>query len=244
MKRSYSTIWATLAILALAASSAWAEEVKVDNSAPSGPGNGVQANCNLTGYKSEFQQLAGIGVPDNNAAGITVGPIVVPADGSLIADVIIDLSMTHSWVGDVIVAIGYDELCDGAVDAQSIVMCRPRGTQVAANAPCGAATTGFGCAGDLTTASTLLFDDSAAAAVADGVCPNPIPAGCYKPSPQGGSPLAVFRNLRKGGCWYMNVSDRAGGDLGTLLSWSVHILNQTQIGVSQADWGTVKRLYN
>lgn len=243
MKRSYSTIWGTLAVLALAATAALADEVKVDSNAPVEPGFGVQANCDLTGYKSEAQTGLQVSVPDNQAAGVTLGPIVVPADGSLIADVIIDLQMTHTWVGDLIVAVGYDELCDGAVDAQAILLCRQRGTGATTPAPCGTGT-GFGCLGDLTTASALLFDDAAAAPLAEGVCPNPIPAGCYRPATVGGSPLSAFENLRKGGCWYINVSDRAGGDLGVILGWSVHIKNQTQIGVSQADWGTVKRLYN
>jgi hypothetical protein len=82
--------------------------------------------------------------------------------------------------------------------------------------------------------------------VADGTCTSAgtIAAGCYHPSSQGGSPLAVFKNLRKGGCWYLNVSDRAGGVTGTINSWSVHIKNQGLVGVETVSWGTVKHLYN
>jgi len=240
MKRSYSIILHTAAVLALASAAVWAEEVKVDNSVP---GEGSAANCDLTGYKSEFQ-FPQAPVPDANAAGVTVGPIIVPADGSLIADVVIDLSMTHTWLGDLRVVVGYDELCDGAVDAQAVLLCRPRGTGTTLLTPCGGTATCCGCAADLTTASALMFDDSAAASLAEGTCVNPVPAGCYKPSIAGGTPLSVFRNLRKGGCWFMNVSDGAAGDTGTILSWSVHILNQTQIGVQQANWSSVKRLYN
>jgi hypothetical protein len=90
----------------------------------------------------------------------------------------------------------------------------------------------------------MLFDDSAAAAVADGTCVTPIAAGCYKPSVNGGSPLSVFRNRHKGGCWYLNVSDRAGGDTGTINSWSVHIKNQPPIAVEATTWGNVKTIYN
>jgi len=239
MKRSYSTILNTVAVLALAATAVWAEEVKIENAAP---GDGVQANCDLTGYKSEIQTV-GRAIPDNTVGGVNAGPIIVPADGSLIADVIIDLNLTHTWTGDLIAVVGYDELCDGAVDAQAVLLCRPRGTGATAPAPCGTGT-GFGCSADMSPNNTLLFDDSAAGGVADGTCVTPIAAGCYKPSPQGGSPLAVFRNLRKGGCWFLNVSDRAGGDVGTINLWSVHILNQTQIGVETVNWGSVKHLYN
>ncbi len=243
MKRSYSTILCALACLALA-TTAWATDTKDE----SDPGNGnpqVQANCDLTGYKSEIQTVNAT-IPDNTVLGVNVGPIIVPADGSLIADVIIDINATHTWVGDLVAVVGYDETCDGAIDAQATVLCRPRGTNATANAPCGSGT-GVGCSSNLIPANTLLFDDSAAAAVADGVCAGTsanIAAGCYKPSPNLGSPLAIFKNLRKGGCWFLNVSDRAVADLGTVNSWSVHIKNQTLIGVEAISWSAAKHLYN
>jgi len=239
MKCSYSALLRTFAVVALVATSA-AAEIKVPNETPGDPG--VAANCDLTGYKGETQTV-GVAIPDNNAAGITVGPIIVPADGSLIDDVVIDFNGSHTWVGDLIVAVGYDETCDGTVDAQAILMCRPRGTGTTTPAPCGTGT-GFGCSGDFVTANTYLWDDTAAVGVAEGVCPTVIPGGCYRPNIDGGSPLSVFRNLRKGGCWYMAVVDNAGGDLGVINTWSVHIKNQGLIGVENVSWGNVKRLYN
>jgi hypothetical protein len=71
----------------------------------------------------------------------------------------------------------------------------------------------------------------------------PIPAGCYLPSTAGGSPLAAFENFIKDGCWYLNVADRAGGDVGSVCEWSVHILNVPAIGVEPASWGDVKVLF-
>lgn len=239
MKCSYSAVLRSFLCLTLAATAAWAEEVKQANDSPA---EGVQANCNLQGYKGEAQTGLMVSIPDNNAAGVTLGPIVLPPDGRNIADVVVDLQMTHTWVGDLIVAVGYDVTCDGSVDAQSVLMCRQRGTGATTPAPCGTGT-GFGCSGDLTTASALLFDDTGATAVADGVCPTVIPAGCYRPTPVGGSPLSVFENLPKGGCWYINVSDRAAGDLGTILGWSIHILNDSPVGVEAASWTATKTLY-
>jgi len=239
MKCSYSSVLRSFLCFALVATAAWAEEVKVENDTPA---EGTAANCNLTGYKSEARTGLQVPVPDNNAAGVTLGPIQFAPDGRNIVDVVIDLQMTHTWVGDLIVAVGYDVTCDNSVDVQSVLLCRPRGTGATTPAPCGTGT-GFGCSGDLTTASALLFDDTGATPVAEGVCPTVIPAGCYRPSTVGGSPLSAFDNLRKDGCWYINVSDRAAGDLGVILGWSVHILNDVVVGVEEASWSLTKTLY-
>jgi len=239
MKCSYSTVLRSLLCLALTATAAWAEEVKEVNDTPD---EGITANCDLTNYKHETASGLQVSVPDNNAAGVILGPLVLPPDGLNILDVVIDLRMTHTWVGDLIVVVGYDATCDGSIDAQSVLLCRPRGTGLTTPAPCGTGT-GFGCSGDLGTSSALLFDDTAAAPIAEGVCPTLIAPGCYKPSTVGGSPLSVFEGRPKGGCWYLSVSDRALGDLGVILEWSVHILNDLPIGIEQTSWSTTKTLY-
>jgi hypothetical protein len=124
MMRRYSTILRSLVCLALVATAAWAEE-KVPNDVP---GEGIVANCDLTGYKSEVRTFnPGIAVPDNNPAGVTTPAIQFAADGSTIADVVIDILMTHTWIGDIVATVQYDETCDGTVDATSVVICRPRG---------------------------------------------------------------------------------------------------------------------
>jgi hypothetical protein len=239
MKRCYNTIPRTLACLALAATAAWADEKPSEATDPIE----LQANCDLTGYKNCIQTFSPpVAVPDNNAAGVTVGPCQLPDDGMLIADVIIDLKMSHTFVGDLIVTVGYDETCDGAIDAQAVVLCRPRGTGTTTPAPCGTGT-GFGCGGNLVSTTTYLWDDTAAGPMAEGVCPTTIPGGCYGPSTAGGSPLAVFEGRRKGGCWFLNVADRAGLDTGSIDEWSVHILNEVPIAVEQASWAGVKVLY-
>jgi hypothetical protein len=240
MMRRYSTILRSLVCLALVATAAWAEE-KVPNDVP---GEGIVANCDLTGYKSEVRTFnPGIAVPDNNPAGVTTPAIQFAADGSTIADVVIDILMTHTWIGDIVATVQYDETCDGTVDATSVVICRPRGPAAGHPAPCGTTATA-GCSGDLTTASRLLFDDSAVNTLAEGAaaCTTTIPGGCYRPSTGGGTPLARFRGMRKDGCWTLNVSDRAGLDTGVILEWSVHLRNQT-IGVEQSSWTQVKTLF-
>ena len=207
---------------ALLPSAAIAEEVKQANDTPA---FGIVANCNLTGYESLSQIGLSVAVPDNNATGVTLGPITLPPGGQ-ISDVVVGLNMTHTWVGDLRVIVSYDETCDGPIDAQAVLLCRPRGTGADTPAPCGVGT-GFGCSGDLTTTSALLWDDSAAALIAEGTCPTVIAAGCYRPSSVGGGQLSIFEGMRKDGCWYLKVSDNAGGDLGTIQSWSVHVLSNS-----------------
>ena len=107
--------------------------------------------------------------------------------------------------------------------------------------------TDFGCSANFGTSSaatppcgSYFFSDAVAAIV----CPTTgfLANGCYKPSGVGAGLLSVFDGLPKGGCWYLNVSDGAGADLGRICGWSVHLHNQT-IGVDPAAWGTVKTLY-
>lgn len=217
------------ALLALTAT-AWAATKPQDpGESENGPLTGP--NCDLTGYKSEQRSFPtpGLAVPDNNATGVTTPPIAFAPDGMLIDDVIVDLTMAHTWVGDLRVTLRYDALCDGTIDASATVLCRPRGTGTTTPAPCGTGT-GLGCSADLTAASTLLWSDDAVAPLAEGTCANPVPGGCYKPTAVGGQPLSVFRGLPKNGCFTLFVSDHAGGDVGSIVSWSVHVRNRIPTG--------------
>jgi hypothetical protein len=227
---------------ALLASAAVAEEEKI-GSAPD-DGIGIQVDCDLTGYKSEAVTFpTPVSIPDNVAAGVVVGPIVLPDDGTLIDDVIIDINFGHSWIGDVIAAVGYDGNCDGTVDVVSTLLCRVgRATCVGGS--------GFGCSSNFGTNSTstpgcaaYFFSDAVAAITCPASTPGFLAAGCYKPTGVGAGLLSVFDGLPKGGCWYLNVSDNAGADLGTICGWSVHIKNRGTVGVDAAQWSAVKTLY-
>jgi hypothetical protein len=221
---------------------AFADE-KLDD-APPGPDAGP--NCDVTGYKTErIVYSTPVPIPDNNAAGVTLGPIFMPADGDLVNDVILELSATHTWVGDIIMELIYDTDCEGPLAGIPVrVLCRARGTAAAPPAPCGAGTT-FGCSGDLVSTATYLFSDDAANQLGVGpLCTSSIAGGCYKPTdiPAGGS-FATWRGLAKGGCWYLRVSDNAGLDLGTIRGWAVYVRNQRPVPVAETSWGKVKGTY-
>jgi hypothetical protein len=228
---------------ALLASAAVAEEEKIGSPADD---FGALVDCDLTGYKSEVVTFPGpIAIPDNVVAGVTFGPVLIPADGALIDDVIIDINFGHSWMGDVIAVVGYDATCDGSVDAQTVLLCRVgRATCVGG--------TGFGCSSNFGTSASSTapgfapyhFSDAMAVMPCPAATPGFLAAGCYKPTGVGAGLLSVFDNMVKGGCWYLNMSDNAGADLGSVAGWSVHIKNRGTVGVEPAAWGSVKTLYN
>jgi hypothetical protein len=204
---------------------------------------GALVNCDLTGYKSVEQVLVPpASVPDNNAAGITLGPISLAADGSLIQDVVLSLNMSHTWVGDLVIDLTYDVDCTpGTPNVTTRVLCRPRGTATGPPAPCGTTATA-GCSGDLAAANLYQWTDGIATPMTEGVCPTAIPSGCFHNSTVGGGLMSQFNGLPKGGCWTLFISDNAAADVGLVSRWAVNVLNSATPTVSST-WGSVKTLY-
>jgi subtilisin-like proprotein convertase family protein len=203
----------------------------------------IHANCDLTGYKSAFRDFTPpVGIPDNTGQSVVVGPIVLPADTTLIGDVVIGIEMEHSRIGDLIVNVGYDPTGDGSLVTATIVA-RPGRTD------CASPGASLGCGADMVCDNTYRFDDSAPqffGETAPGACAatTPVPAGCYRPTGPCRSPLSVFEQYRKGGSWYLGVSDAATGDVGVICGWSVHIRNESIVGAAPASWSTFKKRYD
>lgn len=221
------------------ASSAFAADVK-DTQGPGPTVPVITANCDLVDHKMEAQTFSPPAtVPDNNPAGVTFGPIVLPADGMFVGHVVMELDCSHSWIGDLIVRLDYDENSDDVIDATSTVICRPGRT--GSCGPIGGA--GLGCGSNFTTGAVYRFDDTTTVSLPETVCNSTnIPGGCYRPTGLGAGPLSVFKDRTKGGRWWLFVSDNAPTDVFTLTRWSVHILN-TPVAVAPTSWGQVKVLY-
>jgi hypothetical protein len=235
MKKTYSWLMGLAVVVALAAP-AFAD-TKIDDSQPI---DIPTANCDLTGYKTAaFTNTAGSPIPDNG--DLFLGPLSFPPENGTILDVVVGFTLTHTWVGDLIIDIGYDATCDGTVDAVSTIHCRPRGT-AAQPAPCGTSATSFGASGDFVIANSYRWTDATPSVISDGVNPTPIASGCYRPTPVGGTPLSVFNGLPKNGCWYAVVGDYAGGDIGSVYRWEINLLNEVTPTV-QSSWGSVKAIY-
>jgi hypothetical protein len=243
MKALRSGLFLACCGLLLASSLTFAQskdESEVGDEPAAGP------NCDVTGYKTErIVYPTPVPIPDNAAAGVLLGPIFMPPDGDIVNDVVLEVDWAHTWAGDLIVDLIYDPDCTGpAAGIPSRVLCRARGTQTAARAPCGTSTTNFGCSGDLSANNLYMFSDEALNSFAVGAsCATTVPSGCYKQSDQGGGTFSIWRGLPKGGCWYLNVSDNAGADLGSVYGWAVYVRNQRPVPVADRSWGAVKNIY-
>jgi len=211
----------------------------------------VGPDCDITGYKGEERQFSPpLTIPDADPAGVTTPPIAIGADGDNIDDVIIKLSASHTWIGDLIVTVTYNPTCDPAAPAVSaVLLCRPdaSGDPTLTPFPCGTSASALGCASNLDCNNTYSFSDDAVASLGEGTycgatSSTVLPTGCYKPG-VGGSPLAVFRGLPKGGCFSLTVSDNAALDTGSLCGWSVFLRNQHPTPTLGASWGLVKGMY-
>jgi hypothetical protein len=195
-------------------------------------GNGFipTGDCPTDGYKDYTG--SGADIPDNApGGGLVVGPINAPDDGSTFTDVIVDLELAHTWVGDLNVDVSYDLECDGQADATARIICRPL------QSDCDPAGTTFGCSDDL--AGTYRFSDDGAGDLGAACGAGVFPAGCYAPSP-GGS-LSVFDGLAKGGCFTVYAEDNAAGDTGSVGAVVIWTLNDGGgTPTESVSWGDVK----
>lgn len=186
--------------------------------------------CPLDGYKG-LKYEVNQPIPDFNPAGITVGPIVFPPDGSTILDLVVDLGISHTWAGDLIVTLSHT----GPGGTQSVnLIDRP-----------GYPLTAFGCSGDLvsTTVNKYYFGTGNLAILGESTCPVTIPTQCYAVAPENANGLLAFRGVPKDGEWWLTVSDNASLDTGTLLNFSVHVLNDGPVSVETTSWGSAKASY-
>ncbi len=189
-----------------------------------GGGNSVDCTMNVTVTDDEAPEILCVGappsgagtatttpgtaIPDSNPAGLTTTLDIT--DDFNITDLDVDLDISHTWVGDIIVTLTAP---DGTTSAT--IVDRP-----------GAPATGtFGCSGNDILAT---LDDEAATAVEDE-CGGGVPtiAGSFIPN----EALSVFDGISTLGTWTLNVSDNGGGDTGTLNAWS---LNYTYDAVASA----------
>jgi subtilisin-like proprotein convertase family protein len=142
------------------------------------------------------QQQVGLSIPDNNDAG-TNALIPLELNGQLGINWVLDsvrLQVTHTYLGDL-----------------SAVIINPAGdTAVLFDRP-GVPNSTYGCGNDNVNA---VFGDMFTL-LAEGVCyPDPLSLyGTIKPI----TPLQILHNATATqGTWKINVSDRAGGDIGAI----------------------------
>jgi len=190
--------------------------VAIASNAPGSPAT-VTLLGNGTNYITYPSTGPAIAIPDNLPSGIT-STITVPAGAPTVGDVDVDLNVTHTWVGDLIVSLSFGPTTSAIFDRPGV----PAGT--------------FGCSGDNLD---IILDDQGTDGSVDGSCTASTPAypvadGRYTPD----NPLTPFNGSSASGTWTLSVSDNAGGDTGTLDSWALLITppvageSGPQVGVS------------
>ena len=150
-------------------------------------------NVPMTGSQTSSP---GTAIPDNNPTGVTVTMNVT--ENVSMTDLDVNLNISHTWVGDVIVTIK-----------------SPSGTMATIIDRPGRTTSGFGCSGDNIVA---VLDDEAATAV-ENECAGSVPTinGSFIPN----NPLSVFDGESTMGLWELTVSDVVSPDTGTINSWGI-----------------------
>jgi len=140
----------------------------------------------------------GTAIPDNNPTGIT-DSMVVATTGTL-TDLNVSLNIPHTYVGDLIVSLVH-------VDTATTVSLVNRPTNG-----------GGGCSGNNIN---LTLDSSAALQVQVNCTSGTNPTAAYTVggSYQPAATLNSFNGENLSGTWQLQVSDRAGADLGTLNQW-------------------------
>ena len=135
-------------------------------------------------------------IPDNSVAGLT-STLSVAADVAL-TDVNVRVEIGHPWVGDLHIKLR------SPAGTEAILLDRP-----------GFPASAFGCPDHDVR---VTFDD-AATLVLETHCEGTVPwvTGSAHPF----QPLSAFTGQSSLGDWKLIVSDRAGGDVGTLLDWEL-----------------------
>jgi len=135
-------------------------------------------------------------IPDDDPAGLTIGPIHVPDDGSPLDGVVLRLDIAHVSPADLQLSIRYDSDDDGKPDAGApLELHRARGNGWAAGEP-------HACPSRLD--GTYYFEDDS-------------------PCGEGDVSLSAFDGMRPGGAFYLVVADTLADDTGVVRGWSVYM---------------------
>jgi len=227
MRSAHLTVVMTL----FASSAAFAGKVPLDE-----PSLGPADDCTTDGYHS-YPPAAGGGIVPCDPTGVRFGPLPAAPDADLIADVLVDVEMQHTWVGDLRMTLQYDLDCDGVAEKDALFMCRIDLDGCDPDGCCG-------CSGDL--GGTYRFtDDPAVTSLEEIDCRAPIPPGCYRQDddaePEG---LQTLEGEATPGCFWLFVQDGGCGDSGTISSWTVHLRTEpASTPTEPINWSAIKTRY-
>jgi subtilisin family serine protease len=163
-------------------------------------GDATVCGSGTAGAPTVYQNAPGVAIPDGGGSGNPAVDTINVPDSFPIGDVDIDLTITHTYVGDVTVMVSH-------LGVTVTVLDRP-----------GVPASTFGCS--LNNYSGILLDDEGTGGTIESLCVNnPTSPPNYTPD----SALSAFDGLDSAGVWTITVYDSATPDPGTLNSWSLHI---------------------
>ena len=195
---------------------------------PAGPGF-----CPVGRYKASKINV-NADIPDDDLVGLTTGDIVFNLSGQILTDVVIDIDMEHTWVGDLVITLTHTS-DSGAVTTCNLVD-RP-----------GVPESTFGCSGDLVSDPEDKYycgSDPTLAPLGEFDCPSVIDPACYAVAVENPGCLETLRGMDCGdGTWSLTFQDNGGGDTGYVYNWSVHLLCEGDISVEDQSWCEVKEYY-
>ena len=157
-------------------------------------------DCPVGVYK-ERKLDVNMDIPDDDPNGIVTPPIIFnPQPGVVITDVVIDLCIEHTWVGDLVITLKHTS-SSGVVKTADLV-----------NRP-GVPETTFGCASDLICDPKNKYyfgSDPSLEPMGEFDCPSEIAPGCYAVAIENPEALTIFRGQPKGdGRWELCINDNA-----------------------------------
>jgi subtilisin-like proprotein convertase family protein len=164
--------------------------------APSAPADGPTPRTTAPSYVSQTSGAIHLPVPDGGGVPGVVSSDIDVFDGGLILDLDVGVTITHSYVGDLIVTLTHVD-----TGTSVTIIDRP----------------GSGACSENDILATL--DDEAAFPVED-VCPLQTPTiwGSYTPN----NPLSAFDGEDRTGTWRLTVADAVSFDTGFLESWTIY----------------------
>ncbi len=178
------------------------EDIAIGNSFDCN-GNGTPDECEPQNGDTKTYSVTGGGlplaIPDNNVTGV-FHEFTVPDSGT-IQDLNLGLNITHTWNGDLIVMLSH-----GGTNV--VVMNRPGGT------------------GNNDNGYNVILDDEGTSAIQTAVLAGNAGPLVSPPNYIPNSALSAFDGMNKQGVWRVTISDNAGADTGSLVSWSLIIQNQ------------------
>ncbi|MHC4978847.1 MAG: proprotein convertase P-domain-containing protein [Planctomycetota bacterium] len=166
---------------------------------------GDDAACESGGGMFYFESSPAADIPDNDQAGVS--DTIVVGDSFSILDLDVDLTINHTWVGDLCVTLSKD-------GGPAVELIRRAGLD---DDTCGP---GSCCGCSENDYAGIILDDEGAGGAIEAAC---APSLSSPPNYTPNNPLSFFDGMDAAGAWTLTVNDGAGGDTGTLVTWSLSL---------------------